>query len=230
MIYKKERDKESLARYAAEQKGVLQIRGDLIEYNLSYLPELALHGKTEVLEQEIKKGAPRLGLDMDILWLMKEPMYLRDVGEVWPAGAFGIISPQFYTTLDMAVYAERYETLEMLLARGAKFDLRSKRLREMYYHCTEERILRLAFEKKEYHAEALEIDQILQGEGKVNLCLLEVLYQQGFRPVENILNFYVQEFCRWYDEEQLEKDPVIRFFQEKGYQLRGEIEQEWHLQ
>ncbi len=227
MIYKKERDKESLVRYAAEQQGKLQIRGNLIEYRLSYLPELALNGKTEILEQEIMKGAPRLGLDMDILWIMKEEMYLEGV---WNGCFEGFNRAPFFTTLDTAVYAEQYETLKMLLAKGVQFDLRSKRLREMYYHCTEERILRLAFEKKEYHAEALEIDQILRKKEKVNLSLLEVLYQQGFRPVENILDLYVSEFCGWYDETQLGNDPVILFFQEKGYQLRLEIEKGWDWQ
>lgn len=162
MIYKKEQNKESLARYAAEQEGTLQTRDGLLEYRLSYLPELALHGEREILEREIRDGAPRLGLDMDILWIMKEPMYLRKGADIWQGNCFSGIGWQFYTTLDAAVYGGQYETLQMLLAKGARFDLRSKRLREMYYHCPDERILRLAFEKKEYHAEVLEIDRILQ--------------------------------------------------------------------
>ncbi len=229
MIYKKEQNKESLARYAAEQEGTLQTRDGLLEYRLTYLPELALHGEREILEREIRDGAPRLGLDMDILWIMKEPMYLRKGADIWQGNCFSGIGWQFYTTLDAAVYGGQYETLQMLLAKGARFDLRSKRLREMYYHCPDERILRLAFEKKEYHAEVLEIDRILQEREEANLHLLEVLYQKGFRPVKNILDLYVQQFYGWHDEKRLEKDPVVRFFQEKGYRRKGESEEEWGL-
>lgn len=229
MIYKKERNRENLARYAAEQEGTLQTQDGLLEYRLTYLPELALHGEREILEREIRDGAPRLGLDMDILWLMKEPMYLRKGADIWQGNCFSGIGWQFYTTLDAAVYGGQYETLQMLLAKGARFDLRSKRLREMYYHCPDERILRLAFEKKEYHAEVLEIDRILQEREEANLRLLEVLYQQGFRPVKNILDLYVQQFYGWHDEKRLEKDPVVCFFQEKGYRRKGESEEEWGL-
>ncbi len=229
MIYKRERNRENLARYAEEQEGTLQTRDGLLEYRLTYLPELALHGEREILEREIRDGAPRLGLDMDILWIMKEPMYLRKGADIWQGNCFSGIGWQFYTTLDAAVYGGQYETLQMLLAKGARFDLRSKRLREMYYHCPDERILRLAFEKKEYHAEVLEIDRILQEREEANLHLLEVLYQKGFRPVKNILDLYVQQFYGWHDEKRLEKDPVVRFFQEKGYRRKGESEEEWGL-
>ena len=43
MIYKKERNRENLARYAEEQEGTLQTQDGLLEYRLTYLPELALH-------------------------------------------------------------------------------------------------------------------------------------------------------------------------------------------
>ena len=99
MIYKRERNRENLARYAEEQEGTLQTRDGLLEYRLTYLPELALHGEREILEREIRDGAPRLGLDMDILWIMKEPMYLRKGADIWQGNCFSGIGWQFYTTL-----------------------------------------------------------------------------------------------------------------------------------
>ena len=69
MIYKRERNRENLARYAEEQEGTLQTRDGLLEYRLTYLPELALVAEEEgvlaghiLLTRASVGGAPVMAL------------------------------------------------------------------------------------------------------------------------------------------------------------------------
>lgn len=213
MIYKKVSNERRLASYAEERAGkFITADGEHIEYRLSYLPELALLGKRKELEQEIEKGAPVLGLDMEIVARLKRGMSLR--GKVAPISGWAPYEEQdsreVYTTLDAAVCGGQYKVLKMLIKKGAKFDLRCRRLREFYYLCPSEEILKLAFEKEEYHWEMLDYSEILERGSESNIKLMEMMYRRGIPLPENVLHMY-REGTHYCDD----KDLVMRFLEDK---------------
>lgn len=232
MIYRKKRDEESLAAYVSGTKGeFITAYGDKIEYYLTRLPELALLGKRDELEQEIEKGAPVLGLDMDILARLEAPMYLQEnldnMG--WVQRMFYDVpgENQFYTTLDAAVCGGQYEVLKMLIERGAPFDLRCRRLREIYYQCRSEDILKLAFEKEEYHWDRLDYSEVLRRGCEANVKLMEMMYQRGIPLSEDEAERYRRTFYRGGHAKikETETDPVMEFLADKcNFDFRQEEE------
>ena len=209
-IYKKDIDEERLARYAA----IIKTGEDgQCQCSLPYLVHLALVGNKELLEQEIAAGAPVMGVNVEILERMEGEVRL-------PHKRGREYSYYCYTTVDAAVYAEQYEVLQMLLEKGAVFDLRNQRLREFFYQCRDRNILELALSKEEYHYTAMSYTDILDAERAedVNLVLLDVLHEHGCRPTEDVIVAYWKKRGNYWPHPSAdEEDLVADFFMDRGY-------------
>ena len=212
-IYKKDLDEVRLARYATIIKTG---EDEQCQCSLPYLVHLALVGNKELLEQEIAAGAPVMGVNVEILEKMEDEVRLPHKRSIE-------YSYYCYTTVDAAVYAEQYEVLQMLLKKGAVFDLRNQRLREIFYQCRDRNILELALSKEEYHYTAMSYTDIFDevNAEDVNLVLLDVLYEHGCRPTEDVIVNYWKKCGKYWmypsSDRADEEDLVAKYFMNRGY-------------
>lgn len=245
MLTRKNRNLKQLEEYARLVTGTFHSNHFTIDYRLTEPLSFALTGQANKLEALIRKGLPVLGIDPDILHLLERPLSLKDhdsTGDLFNPSATSWLwyesksEPQgpFFTTVQLAVLGEQYETLCMLLSHGARFDLRCSLLRKIFIRCSDKQLLNFALEHPDAHCEALSYTDILC-DGDLALPLVQALYEHGCYPSEDVLSQYARLNLGKYEFSlfdgintttlaKLKKTALYQFFLEKGYELHMKVE------